>query len=142
MKVKILLIAIITSLTLLSFNSIRMHKTDKVTEKNTLDINLEEKKAILAEYYSDLIKNEIDKRFNESKDGSINEQEMINAVLAVLPEYGCAYSGTGCTGDPVCGVSMLWAETFGSGSWAGEGGNSCQDVDTDKDVDTDTDTED
>jgi len=127
MKTKILFVAIATSLVLLSFSTISMHKTDKMTEKNTLDKNLEEKKAILAEYYSNLIKIEIDKQFSESKDGIINEKEMI-ANLVMLTEYGCAYSGSSCTGKPVCGVSMLWAETFGYASFAGEGGGNCEPV--------------
>jgi len=129
MKTKILLFAIVTSLTLLSFNSIRTYKTDKVIEKNTLEMNLEAKKAILAEYYSDLIKNEIDRHFNKSKDGYINEKEMNSALAALFdPEYGCAYSGGGCSGDAVCGVSKLWAETFGSGSWVGSSTGNCQDM--------------
>tara|TARA_R110002020_G_scaffold23587_2_gene78397 strand:- start:17179 stop:17529 length:351 start_codon:yes stop_codon:yes gene_type:complete len=71
-----------------------------------------EKKAILIDYYSKLIKNDIDKRFDESKDGNINEREMI-ANLVLLTDYGCAYSGSGCTGTQVCGVSELYARTFG-----------------------------
>ena len=91
-----------------------------------MDNNLEAKKEVLKKYYSNLIKDEIDRRFYESKDGNINEEEMI-ANLVTLVEYGCAYSGSGCSGSVVCGVSMLWAETMGSGSWAGSGGN-CESV--------------
>lgn len=127
MKTKILFIAIVTSLALLSFSTISIHKTKIITERNTIDKNLEEKKAILAKYYSNLIKSEIDRRFSENKDGNINEKEMI-ANLVNLTEYGCAYSGSGCTGKAVCGVSMLWAETFGSASFAGEGGGNCEPV--------------
>ncbi|GEM_PF-4873039 len=189
MKIKILFIAIITSLTLLSFSTIGIYKSDKIIEKNTLDMNLEGEKTILAEYYSNLIKDEIDRRFNESKDGTINEKEMFSSVLssfskysvnrnvsnvkienntldlklakkkAILAnyysdltkgaidrwfsensslniegiisfipetEYGCAYTESNCTGGQVCGVSRLYASTFGYASFSGENGGGCE----------------
>ena len=95
------------------------------TEKNSS--TLEEKKAILTEFYSNLIKNEIDKRFAESKDGNINEKEMIEN-LVLLTEYGCAYSGTGCTGNQVCGVSKKYAKTFGYSSYSTYNSGVCEDV--------------
>jgi hypothetical protein len=127
MKIKIIFIAIVTSLTLSSFSNNDNSKSDRVSETNLLEKSLEEKKEILANYYSNLIKAQIDKQFNEIKDGNINEKEMINSILVEV-EYGCAYSGAGCTGNAICGVSRLYAELAGSASFYGENGNGCEGV--------------
>jgi hypothetical protein len=128
MKTKnVLILTTLCALVFFSFKENRNVKDTVVTKENSVNPDLEAKKAVLLSYYSDLIESELDRKFAESENGEINEKEMIEN-LVLLTEYGCAYSGSGCSGRAVCGVSLLWAETFGSGSWAGEGGGGCQEV--------------
>lgn len=115
MKRYLLLIAVMAG-TLSSFTNFTTYSKTELLEDDWKKNNLEEKKAILTSFYSNLIKNEIDKRFNESEDGNINEKEMIEN-LVLLTDYGCAYSNSNCTGTQVCGVSELYARTFGYGSY-------------------------
>tara|TARA_R110001606_G_scaffold73534_4_gene169563 strand:- start:3524 stop:3916 length:393 start_codon:yes stop_codon:yes gene_type:complete len=114
-------------ISLVSFTTVNNSTPIDLTKTEKNSSTLEEKKAILTEFYSNLIKNEIDKRFAESKDGNINEKEMIEQ-LVLLTEYGCAYSGTGCTGNQVCGVSKKYAKTFGYSSYSTYNSGVCEDV--------------
>lgn len=119
----LLLLAVVTSITLFSFNTL-----SKKSEKVTSDKTLEEKKEIIKKFYTDLIENEIDKQFENKKYDEISEKEIIESFLLRLPEYGCVYKSSNCTGKALCGASRLYASTFGYNSFSGENGGGCEEV--------------
>jgi hypothetical protein len=115
-------------ISLVSFTSVKNSTPIDLTKTEKNSSTLEEKKAILTEFYSNLIKKEIDKRFAESKDGNINEKEMIEK-LVLLTEYGCVYTNNDCTTGQVCGVSKKYAQTFGYSNFKGYNSGTCEQVD-------------
>ncbi|WP_405380405.1 hypothetical protein [Maribacter sp. LLG6340-A2] len=115
-------------ITLVSFSSFNNYSTTNESVDTLNNMDIEKQKVILTAYYTELIKKEIDKRFAESEDGLINEMEMIQN-LALLTEYGCAYTNGDCTTGQVCGVSPLWAEKMGYSHFKSYNSGLCEEVD-------------
>lgn len=126
-KYLILLGAAILTVVLYSFKTIALGEqieNDKI-------VSLEEHKKgtkILVDYYAQVLQNQFDKAYAESENGEIDEQKIVSS-LALVTEYGCAYEEDNCTGHKVCGVTLLYAETFGYESWSGSETQACEDTD-------------